>query len=51
MLTPSGREIAESEARPLNDLSVAFESNHHNVRDLMIQIVASDGFRYVAPAL
>lgn len=46
-----GRSLGDGEAKVLADLTTAFNMNQRHIGDLMVQIVTSDGFRYVAPSL
>lgn len=45
----TGHVESSQEAPLLATLNAAFASNDFNLRELMLEIVTSDGFRYVAP--
>ncbi|MBI5515136.1 MAG: DUF1592 domain-containing protein [Deltaproteobacteria bacterium] len=45
----TGHRETEGEARVLASLSEAFTRNDHRLRELLVELVASDGFRYAGP--
>jgi hypothetical protein len=45
----TGHVEVASEARVVSDLTARFQANSYNLKQLMLDLVTSDGFRYVAP--
>jgi hypothetical protein len=45
----TGHRETDGEARVLASLSEAFTRNEHRLRALLVELVASDGFRYAGP--
>jgi hypothetical protein len=45
----TGHVEVASEAPVVNDLTARFRASTYNLKQLMLELVASDGFRYVAP--
>jgi hypothetical protein len=45
----TGHVEVASEAPVVNDLTARFQASGYNVKQLMLDLVTSDGFRYVAP--